>query len=93
MRDTLTTPLPVDCHAPCANRRNDMTLNDEAEKQAWATTALPSFCVEAFTITKVYIKTTAVPKNWLVEQKDSALLILTVTTSDYLLQFRWYFVQ
>lgn len=48
-------PLPCQLIAmpPCANRRNDMTLNDEAEKQAWATTALPSFCVEAFTITKV----------------------------------------
>ena len=34
----LTTPLPVDGHAPQANRKK-MPLNDEAKKQACATTA------------------------------------------------------
>ena len=31
-------------------------------------------------------------KNWLVEQKDSALLILNSTTSERLLRVHWYFV-
>ena len=50
MRDTLATPLPVDGHASYASQR---TLNDKAKKQACATTAQSSFCVEAFAITKV----------------------------------------
>ena len=31
-------------------------------------------------------------KNWLVEQKDSALLISTSTTCEHLLRVHWYFV-
>ena len=51
-RDTLTTPLPDDGHAPYACVTEEMTLNDEA-KQACATTAYYSFCVESLAITKV----------------------------------------
>ena len=50
MWDAPATPLPVDGHASYASRR---TLNDEAKKQACATTAQSSFCVGAFAITKV----------------------------------------
>ena len=50
MWDALATPLPVDGHASYASQR---TLNDKAKKQACATMAQSSFCVEAFAITKV----------------------------------------
>ena len=46
MRDSLATPLPLDGHAPYAKRH-------WMKKQACATTAWSSFCVEAFEITKV----------------------------------------
>jgi len=51
-------------------RTEETTLNDEANKQQ---TAYSSFCVDAFTITKVSLRA----RNWLVEQKDSAFLIST----------------
>ena len=50
--DALTTPLPDDGCAPYARVTEEMTLNDEA-KQACATTAYSSFCVEPLAITKV----------------------------------------
>ena len=40
---------------PICTCTEEMTLNDEAKKQACATTAYSSFCVEAFAITKVSI--------------------------------------
>ena len=51
-RDALTTPLPDDGHTPYARVTEEMTLNDEV-KQACATTAYSSFCVEYLAITKV----------------------------------------
>jgi len=53
-------------------RIEDTTLNDEANKQACATTAYTSFCVEAFAITKVS-RLPPRARNWLAEQKDSVL--------------------
>ena len=50
--DALTTPLPDDGHTPYAHVTEEMALNDEA-KQACATTAYSSFCVESLAITKV----------------------------------------
>ena len=50
------------------------------------------FCVEAFAITKVSRLHGGVGENWLVEQKDSALLISN-STSERLLRVRWYFVR
>ena len=60
--DTLTTPLPVYGHVPHANRRYD---TERRSKQACATTAYSSFCVEAFAITKVSRLPPRV-RNWLV---------------------------
>ena len=51
-RDALTTPLPDDGHAPYARVTEEMTLNNEV-KQACATTAYSSFCVESLAIMKV----------------------------------------
>ena len=56
-----------------------LSLNDEANKQACATTAYSSFCVEVFAIMKVS-RLPLRARNWLVEQKDSVLLISTSTT-------------
>ena len=50
--DALTTPLLDDGHTPYAHVTEEMTLNDEA-KQACATMAYSSFCVESFAITKI----------------------------------------
>ena len=50
--DALTTPTPDDGPAPYARVTKEMTLNDKA-KQAYATTAYSSFCVESLAITKV----------------------------------------
>ena len=69
-----------------------MTLNDEV-KQACEKTAYSSFCVEALAITQRYQDCMPVQtKNWLVERKDSEMLISTSTTSECLLRVRWYFV-
>ena len=51
-RDALTTPLLDDGHAPYGRVTEEMTLNGVA-KQACATTANSSLCVEALPITKV----------------------------------------
>ena len=48
-------------------------------------------CGDLNTITKVSRLPLQV-RNWLVEQKDSALLISTSTTSECLLQVHWCFV-
>ena len=55
----------------------------EATKLASATTECCSFCVEAFTITKVSRLPPWV-RNWHVEQKDSVMLISPSTTSERL---------
>ena len=51
MCDTLTTPLPVDSHAPHANRKKNDT--ERRSEEECATTAYSSFCMEAFAIMKV----------------------------------------
>ena len=78
MCDTLTIPLPVDGHAPHINQRND------TERQSEEATMCNNNLVvlETFAI----IKVSGLPlwmKNWLVEQKDPALLILTSTTLEH----------
>ena len=50
--DALTTPPPDDGHAPYACVTKEMTLNNEV-KQACATMAYSSFCVESLAFTKV----------------------------------------
>ena len=68
----LTTPLPVDCHAPHAKRRYDTEWQKEETSLCnnGPVSELPSRA-----------------RNWLVNQKDSALLISTSTTSEGLLRF------
>ena len=70
---------------PICTCTKEMTLNDEA-KQVCATMAYSSF--------RNYesIKTAGAGENWLVEQKDPALLIWNSSTSECFLQVRWYFV-
>ena len=78
-------------HKNFLQKRHWKTLKDKAKKQACVTMAKSSFCVEAFAITKV----SGLPpwaRSWLVEPKDSALLTLTSTTLECLLQVHWQFV-
>ena len=64
MRDPLTTPLPVDGHAPHANRRNDTERQSKAA--SLCNNSLVFLCVEAFTITTVSGLLSWV-RNWLVK--------------------------
>ena len=78
--DTQTTPLPVDCHTPHANLATQR--NDKVKKQGGATMAEFTFCMEAITLAKA----ARVLRNWLVEQKESAVLISTLTALEHVLQ-------
>ena len=84
-RDALTTPLSVDGHVHM--RAEETTLNDEANKQACATTAQPSFCVDAIAISKV----SRLPLRARNNRRIRALLISTSTTSERLSRVFWHF--
>ena len=86
MCDAMTTLQPLDGHASHVNLATQ--INDEAKKQACATTAESSSLVEAILFTKVSGLLSWV-RNWIIKQKDSALLILTLTASEHLLQLHW----
>ena len=79
----------VDGHTPHANQRN--TIEWQSEEASMYNNVLVFFCVEAFGI----VKASGLPpwaRNWLVEQKDSVVLISTSTTPEHLLQVCWCFV-
>ena len=80
----------VDGHTSHANQRN--TIEWQSEEASMYNNVLVFFCVEAFGI----VKASGLPpwaRNWLVEQKDSVVLISTLTTLEHLLQVCWHFVQ
>ena len=73
---------------PHVNWRNN---TEWWSKEALCNNGLVFFYVEAYTIMKVS-RLQPWARNWLIEQKDSALLIFTSTTSEGLLQVHWHFV-
>ena len=84
--NALTTPLSDDGYTPyaCVPKKWHWTTKRSKFVQQWPT--LP------FAITKVSRLHAGSGENWLVEQKDSALLIWNSTTSECFLRVRWYFV-
>ena len=66
-----------------------VTLNNEAKKQACATMASLPLCVEALKIMKAS-GLLSWGRSWLVEQKNSALPISTLTISEHLLRIHLY---
>ena len=63
----------------------NISENTEAKKQAGVTMCEFSFCVEAIMFTKLSGLLLYGQKNWLVKEKESALLISTLTALEHLL--------
>ena len=71
---------PLYCSA-CPTYESGNSRNERVKKKACATTAGSSFCIEAITFTKVS-GLSLWARYWLVQQKDSALLISTSTAQN-----------
>ena len=91
MRDALITPLPVDGRAPHANRRNDTEW--WSEEASLCNNGLFFFlCGGLHNYESHQDCMPPQKRNWLVKQKDLALLISTLTTSDHVLWVCWHIV-